>query len=50
MEISRPIKTVGMAFSWIGVEALEEFREAKHIYIDYDHKNKDWWFGMKGYL
>ena len=28
-----------------GVEALEEFREAKHIFIDYDHKNKDWWFG-----
>lgn len=33
-----------------GIEALEEFREAKHIYIDYDHKNKDWWFGMKGDL
>ena len=23
-----------------GVEALEEFREAKHIFIDYDHNNK----------
>ena len=31
-----------------GTEALEEFREAKHIYIDYDHKNKDWWFGAEG--
>ena len=31
-----------------GTEALEEFREAKHIYIDYDHKNKDWWFGDEG--
>ena len=31
-----------------GVEALEEFREAKHIYIDYDHMNKDWWFGAEG--
>ena len=31
-----------------GIEALEEFREAKHIYIDYDHKNKNWWFGNKG--
>ena len=30
-----------------GVEALEEFREAKHIFIDYDHNNKDWWFGEK---
>jgi len=28
-----------------GLEALEEFREAKHIYIDYDHSNKSWWFG-----
>jgi len=28
-----------------GLEALEEFREAKHIFIDYDHSNKDWWFG-----
>jgi len=28
-----------------GIEALEEFREAKHIFIDYDHSNKDWWFG-----
>ena len=33
-----------------GIEALEEFREAKHIYIDYAHKTKDWWFGMKGDL
>ena len=31
-----------------GIEALEEFREAKHIYIDYNHKNKDWWFGEEG--
>ena len=30
-----------------GVEALEEFREAKHIFIDYDHNSKDWWFGEK---
>jgi acyl-CoA reductase-like NAD-dependent aldehyde dehydrogenase len=28
-----------------GIEALEEFREAKHIFIDYDHSNKDWWYG-----
>ena len=28
-----------------GLEALEEFREAKHIFIDYDHSNKDWWYG-----
>ena len=28
-----------------GIEALEEFREAKHIFIDYDHNKKDWWFG-----
>ena len=27
-----------------GIEALEEFREAKHIYIDYDHSKKSWWF------
>ena len=27
-----------------GVEALDEFREAKHIYIDYDHTKKSWWF------
>jgi len=27
-----------------GIEALEEFREAKHIYIDYDHSAKSWWF------
>ena len=28
-----------------GVEALDEFREAKHIYIDYNSSNKSWWFG-----
>lgn len=28
-----------------GIEALDEFREAKHIYIDYDSSNKSWWFG-----
>ena len=28
-----------------GIEALEEFREAKHIYLDYDHSEKEWWFG-----
>ncbi len=28
-----------------GIEALEEFREAKHIFMDYDHSNKEWWFG-----
>ena len=27
-----------------GIEALEEFREAKHIYIDYNHTKKSWWF------
>jgi len=27
-----------------GTEALEEFRQAKHIFIDYNHENKDWWF------
>ena len=27
-----------------GKEALDEFREAKHIYIDYDHTKKSWWF------
>ena len=26
-----------------GTEALEEFR-SKHIFIDYNHENKDWWF------
>ena len=31
-----------------GIEALEEFREAKHVYIDYNHKSKDWWFGEEG--
>ena len=24
--------------------ALDEFREAKHIYIDYEHSKKSWWF------
>jgi len=28
-----------------GIEALDEFRESKHIYIDYDSSNKSWWFG-----
>jgi len=28
-----------------GIEALDEFREAKHIYIDYDSSKKSWWFG-----
>ena len=27
-----------------GKEALDEFREAKHIFIDYKQKSKDWWF------
>jgi len=27
-----------------GIEALEEFRDAKHIYLDYNHEQKDWWF------
>jgi acyl-CoA reductase-like NAD-dependent aldehyde dehydrogenase len=27
-----------------GIEALEEFREAKHIFIDYNHTSKDWWY------
>jgi len=27
-----------------GIEALDEFREAKHIYIDYEHSKKSWWF------
>ncbi len=27
-----------------GIEALDEFREAKHIYIDYDPSKKSWWF------
>ena len=31
-----------------GLEDLEDFREAKHIYIDYEHKSKDWWFGEEG--
>ncbi|HIC38375.1 MAG TPA: aldehyde dehydrogenase family protein, partial [Candidatus Marinimicrobia bacterium] len=27
-----------------GIEALEEFRESKHIFIDYNHTIKDWWY------
>ncbi len=27
-----------------GIEALEEFREAKHIFIDYNHTQKEWWY------
>ena len=27
-----------------GKEALDEFREAKHIFIDYKQESKDWWF------
>ena len=27
-----------------GKEALDEFREIKHIYIDYKQKAKSWWF------
>ena len=27
-----------------GKEALDEFREAKHIFIDYKQEAKDWWF------
>ena len=27
-----------------GIDALDEFREAKHIYIDYEHSKKSWWF------
>ena len=27
-----------------GIDALDEFREAKHIYIDYEHNKKSWWF------
>lgn len=27
-----------------GIEALEEFREAKHIFIDYNHTSKEWWY------
>tara|TARA_B100001250_G_scaffold237280_1_gene203885 strand:- start:1531 stop:3006 length:1476 start_codon:yes stop_codon:yes gene_type:complete len=30
-----------------GTEALEEFRQAKHIFIDYNHEKKDWWFNNK---
>ena len=26
-----------------GKEALDEFREAKHIFIDYKQESKDWW-------
>ena len=27
-----------------GKEALDEFREAKHVFIDYKQESKDWWF------
>jgi phenylacetaldehyde dehydrogenase len=27
-----------------GVEALREFQEAKHIFIDYQHIEKSWWY------
>ena len=30
-----------------GKEALDEFREAKHIFIDYKQESKDWWFLKK---
>ena len=30
-----------------GKEALNEFREAKHIFIDYKQESKDWWFIKK---
>ena len=30
-----------------GKEALDEFREAKHIFIDYKQESKDWWFVKK---
>ena len=28
-----------------GIEGLDEFRQAKHIFIDYDHSHKEWWYG-----
>ena len=31
-----------------GQEALDEFREPKHIFIDYKQSKKDWWFGVGG--
>ena len=31
-----------------GQEALDEFREPKHIFIDYKQSKKDWWFGVEG--
>ncbi|MCS5639038.1 MAG: aldehyde dehydrogenase family protein [Candidatus Marinimicrobia bacterium] len=30
-----------------GQEALDEFREPKHIFIDYKQSKKDWWFPYK---
>ena len=30
-----------------GKEALDEFREATHIFIDYKQESKDWWFVKK---
>ncbi|MBH31787.1 MAG: aldehyde dehydrogenase [Candidatus Marinimicrobia bacterium] len=28
----------------LGIEGLDEFRESKHILIDYRQEKKDWWF------
>ena len=28
----------------LGIEGLDEFREPKHILIDYRQEKKDWWF------
>ena len=28
----------------LGIEGLDEFREAKHILIDYKIRDKDYWF------
>jgi acyl-CoA reductase-like NAD-dependent aldehyde dehydrogenase len=28
----------------LGIEGLNEFREPKHILIDYRQEKKDWWF------
>ena len=28
----------------LGIEGLDEFREAKHILIDYQIRDKDYWF------
>ena len=30
-----------------GQEAMDEFREPKHIFIDYKQSKKDWWFPYK---